>query len=193
MSIFTHLIHLVLSYLCGGAVQTHISPSQGTDARDLFSFALLLSLVPALSPPAHTPHLFSSRILFVLSLFCHSSVPLLLGFGLLNFHAHSSILSIHFRQVITLTLLFSAVLPLLSWPRHFSFLLSYYFLWFTLFPSYSLPVLLLHLLSSTPRMLQSYFVLGNPVSPSISAWLCTAPLIGSREIIPVEHDVLDWI
>lgn len=28
--------------------------------------------------------------------------------------------------------------------------------------------------------------------PGPSAWLCTAPLIGSREIIPVEHDVLVW-
>lgn len=106
ISIFTHLIHLVLfylQYLAGLCRHTYLS-NQGTDARDLFSFAVLSFILPSVSLLACILDLFFSAICFF---FLYVTIPLLLGLSLLYSHLHSNILYIPFRQVIALTLLSS--------------------------------------------------------------------------------------
>lgn len=102
-----------------------------------------------------------------------------------NIFIHTPLHSLHpFRQVIKLTLLSS--LPLSPLPLLFCFLF-YSGLWF---PFISSPLPVLPFLTS--EAFRHLFCSRKSSQPSPSAWLCTALLIGSREIIPVEQDVLDW-
>lgn len=126
--------------------------------------------------------------------FVLSVIPLLLGLSLL----YSTVLSIHFRQVIIstlpsllscpLSLYFSATFPLVASFVFFpSFLFQFFHFSYAVVSSLlSLPLLLS---SEAVRLL---FCSMKSSQPGPSAWLCTAPLIGSRETAPVEHDVLDW-
>ena len=112
--------------ICLAALCRHTYlPIQGIDARDLFSFAPLLSLAPSLSPLAFMLDLFPSPILFVFpSLFSPTDLT-----SPLYLLPNSAVLSIHFRQVITLTphssplslwltdlILLLCSASLLSWP-----------------------------------------------------------------------------
>lgn len=207
-TVFTRLIHLVLVSLSlsAWAVQAHTSPYCAA-SRHAIDFALLCYHLLFLTFPSQR----ACRIYFLLTscLFSLYCVPLQWGLGILYCLSYSTILSICFRQVITL-----ALLPSLS----FSFTLFYssaiyplvltiFFYIFLLIPSclllfitsmwsslssclLSLPLPLLCLSSGAVR--ESYFVPGNPVSKAHLHDYAALLLIGSGEIILPERDVSDW-
>lgn len=181
ISIFTHLIHLVLLYLqylaalCG---LTYLS-NQGTDAGDLFSFAVQSFVIPSISPLACILDVFF--YLFFISCKCFASRSQSVMFACPLHHSCpvlfsiASVTSVFCIRSFTLSLWFSST---------FLFLFNFFalFQFFLIFSS--------SLLSSQAKNKRILFCSRKSSQPDLAVWLCTT-LIGSREIIPVEHDVLD--
>lgn len=167
-TLFTHLIHLVLASL------SHTSPYCAASRRaiDLALLRYHLLFLTFLSQRA-------CRIYFLLTscLFSLSHVPLQWGSGVLYCLPHSAVLSICFRQVITLALLSSCSFisfTIQPSPTHLSWPYIYIFIYFlrpfpalialcVVSPFPSSPVFTSR--SSSEAVGEPYFVLRKPSQP----------------------------